>query len=50
MNMRPLKVSEVNQYLKRTLSGDPLLSNIAIEGEISNCKYHYSGHIYFNLK
>jgi len=47
---KPLKVSEVNQYIKRLLSSDWILSNLKVEGEISNFKYHYSGHIYFSLK
>ena len=48
--MKPLKVSEVNQYIKRTFAGDLILSNIKVEGEISNFKHHYSGHMYFSLK
>ncbi len=47
---KPLKVSEVNQYIKRMFLGDLVLSNIQIEGEISNYKCHYSGHVYFSLK
>lgn len=50
MDIRPLKVSEVNNYIKRVFLGDVLLSNISVEGEISNFKHHYSGHMYFNLK
>lgn len=50
MTNKPLKVSEVNQYIKRLLSSDWILSNLKVEGEISNFKYHYSGHIYFSLK
>jgi len=50
MSVKPLKVSEVNQYIKRILMGDPILSNVCIEGEISNFKHHYSGHMYFSLK
>lgn len=50
MSIKPLKVSEVNQYIKRTFAGDPILSNISVEGEISNFKHHYSGHMYFSLK
>lgn len=48
--MKPLKVSEVNQYIKKTFVDDWLLSNIKIEGEISNFTHHYSGHMYFTLK
>ena len=50
MELKPLKVSEVNQYIKRLLSSDPILYNIKVEGEISNLKHHYSGHMYFTLK
>ena len=50
MISRPLKVSEVNRYIKRMLLGDLVLSNIQVEGEISNLKYHPSGHVYFSLK
>lgn len=50
MSVKYLKVSEVNNYIKRVLQTDMILSNISIEGEISNFKHHYSGHMYFNLK
>lgn len=45
-----LTVSELNRYIKEIISGDLILSNIWVKGEISNYKYHYSGHIYFTLK
>lgn len=48
--MRPLMVSEVNQYIKKLIGSDMLLSSIQIEGEISNYTHHYSGHMYFSLK
>ena len=50
MGVKPLKVSEVNQYIKRSFAGDLILSNLKVEGEISNFKHHYSGHMYFSLK
>ncbi|NMB08313.1 MAG: exodeoxyribonuclease VII large subunit [Tissierellia bacterium] len=50
MSTKPLKVSEVNNYIKKVFAGDWLLSNIKVEGEISNFKHHYSGHMYFSLK
>lgn len=50
MKLRPLKVIEVNQYIKNMLSRDPILSRIAVEGEISNLKLHSSSHAYFTLK
>ena len=48
--MKPLKVGEVNTYIKRMFAGDMILSNLQVEGEISNFKCHYSGHMYFSLK
>ncbi len=45
-----LTVSEVNKYIKEMISSDLVLSNLSIKGEISNFKYHYSGHMYFTLK
>lgn len=43
-------VGQVNTYIKQMFSQDFALSNISVKGEISNCKYHSSGHIYFTLK
>ncbi len=43
-------VSQVNSYIKRIFVREQVLSDIIIKGEISNCKYHSSGHIYFTLK
>lgn len=43
-------VSAVNQYIKQLIAGDYTLSRIYVKGEVSNCKYHSSGHIYFTLK
>lgn len=48
--MRPLKVSEVNNYIKKVFATDMILSNVEVEGEISNYNHHYSGHRYFSLK
>lgn len=45
-----LSVSQVNQYVKALIERDDLLSSIAVRGEISNLKYHTSGHLYFTLK
>ena len=50
MKMKILSISEINNYIKRLLVSDPILYNIYVEGEISNCKIHSSGHIYFTLK
>lgn len=43
-------MSQVNTYIKNMFVQDYALSRISIKGEISNCKYHSSGHIYFTLK
>lgn len=43
-------VSSVNQYIKNMFSNEYALSVVFVKGEISNCKYHSSGHIYFSLK
>ena len=43
-------VSQVNVYIKNMFTQDFALNKILVRGEISNCKYHTSGHIYFTLK
>lgn len=43
-------VSQINAYLKRMFASDYLLNRILVKGEVSNVKYHSSGHIYFSLK
>lgn len=43
-------VSQINQYIKTMFVKDFVLSHIYLKGEVSNCKYHSSGHIYFTLK
>ncbi len=43
-------VSQVNRYVKSIFTQDYLLRSIDVEGEVSNCKYHSSGHLYFSLK
>lgn len=43
-------VGQVNTYIKQMFSQDFMLANICVKGEISNCTYHSSGHIYFTLK
>lgn len=43
-------VTEINQYIKNMFIKDRILSYIYVKGEVSNCKYHTSGHIYFTLK
>lgn len=43
-------VGQVNAYIKSMFTQDYVLRRIYVKGEISNCKYHTSGHIYFSLK
>ncbi len=43
-------VSQVNQYIKNMFAREYALQDISVKGEISNCKYHSSGHIYFTIK
>lgn len=50
MALKPVKVSQLNGYIKRILQTDPILGNVSVIGEISNLKYHNSGHVYFTLK
>ena len=47
---RAYTVSLVNRYIANMFSSDFALKNITIQGEISNLKYHPTGHIYFTLK
>lgn len=50
-NKQPVvTVSQVNQYIKNMFVREYSLSAIMVKGEVSNCKYHGSGHIYFTLK
>lgn len=43
-------VKQVNAYIKNMFTQDFMLNRIYVKGEVSNCKYHTSGHIYFSLK
>ena len=45
-----LTVSQLNEYVRRSLAADPMLKSICLTGEISNMKKHASGHWYFTLK
>ena len=47
---RVYSVSQLNSYIHRIFESDYALRKIYIQGELSNCKYHSSGHIYFTLK
>ena len=50
MTKRVFTVSQINAYIKRMFASDYMLGRIAMKGELSNVKYHSSGHIYFSLK
>ena len=50
MQLRIFSVSELNNYIKRLFSVDPIMNAIRVEGEISNFKSHTSGHAYFTIK
>ena len=45
-----LSVSDLNEYVRRSLAADPMLHSLRLRGEISNFKRHSSGHWYFTLK
>jgi exodeoxyribonuclease VII large subunit len=48
--MKPVRVSQLNAYVRRVLSSDPILGNLSVVGEVSNFKLHSNGHVYFSLK
>ena len=50
MNKNVYSVGQVNNYIKNMFAQDFMLHHISIKGEVSNCKYHSSGHIYFTIK
>lgn len=50
MGRSPVKVGQLNQYISRILRTDPILADVSVVGEISNLKFHSSGHVYFSLK
>ena len=43
-------VGQVNTYIRNMFTQDFVLNRVSVRGEISNLKYHTSGHIYFTLK
>lgn len=50
MTKNVYSVGQVNKYIKDMFAQDFMLHLISIKGEVSNCKYHSSGHIYFTIK
>lgn len=50
MTQNVYTIRQVNAYIKNMFTQDYMLNRIYVKGEVSNCKYHTSGHIYFSLK
>ena len=50
MSRNAYSVGQVNGYIKNMFAQDFMLHSICVKGEVSNCKYHSSGHIYFTIK
>ena len=50
MDKEYLKISDLNNYIKRKLDDDIFLNKVYLKGEISNFKNHTRGHLYFTLK
>ncbi|SMP48480.1 Exodeoxyribonuclease VII large subunit [Anoxynatronum buryatiense] len=50
IRIKTLSVSQLNLYIKRLIQADPILHMAQVAGEVSNCTYHSSGHVYFSLK
>ncbi len=50
MKVSVYTVGQINRYIRGMFSQDILLSSVYVRGEVSNCKYHTSGHIFFSLK
>ena len=50
MAQNVLSISQLNEYIRAQLDGDPVLNQVAVRGEISNYKLYPSGHHYFTLK
>ncbi len=48
--MKIYSVGQINNYIKNIITQDYVLRSLTIKGEVSNCKYHSLGHIYFSLK
>lgn len=50
MSQTILTITQLNEYIRGKLDGDPMLNQVAVRGEISNYKLYPSGHHYFTLK
>lgn len=49
MALKPVTVSQLNEYIGRVIGTDPLLGAVVVKGEITNLKYHSTGHVYFSI-
>jgi len=45
-----LSIAQLNEYIRSRMEADPMLTQVAVRGEISNYKMYPSGHHYFTLK
>ena len=50
MKRKVVSVADLNRYVARLLDEDYVLADVWVQGEVSNCKYHSTGHIYFTIK
>ena len=50
MGQQVLTITQLNEYIRSRMDADPLLTQVAVKGEISNYKLYPSGHHYFTLK
>ncbi len=50
MQVRILTVAQLNEYVNALIGSDPILRTLKVQGELSGCKRHSSGHLYFSLK
>ncbi len=50
MAQNVLSITQLNEYIRGRMESDPLLTQVAVRGEISNYKLYPSGHHYFTLK
>lgn len=50
MAQNVLSITQLNEYIRGRMDADPLLTQVAVRGEISNYKLYPSGHHYFTLK
>lgn len=49
MALKPVSVSQLNEYIGRFFSTDPILTSVSVRGEVTSINYHSSGHVYFSL-